>query len=569
VSYAPALFLLVHLISSIGVITLTVLFLSRHWLHRYDKLGRHTNSRQGYIALICILFLVVSGLALLRWTNVPAIRWLHAAATAVLLVDLTYHIAWRLRQQILKPISLAQSIFIPQKTQPLLNWFFVGLFTVCIISSIAIFSPAKSSSAYVNVISISHASHDDGTMLTAETCVLCHSDLTQQWGISAHRNAATDKYYQSLSTLFIEEQGVEAVRYCATCHNPIGLMQGEVDVTQARKDNSPGNQAYQARKLGVNLSISKQAAEGVTCVVCHRAAQVTGQPVNGSLQLDTHSPVISSEPFDQLILRAAPISHKEEFMPDVIHRSELCGSCHNLYSQDGKLPLEPTFDEWKASPYAQSGISCQDCHMPSVAGNRVNTGWSSSVSSHGGVPGAPSSLTSVADNASLLQNAATLELSLNPSSASQLIAVVRVTNSGAGHYLPTGSDDLRQVWLEVELRNTRENVLWSSGKLDQFGALPPDTVRFGKVLGDAKSRPIDLHRFWIATQIISDTRLSPLETRQVLYYIPVDVASQPHILTVRLLYQDVSRSFAEFALERAVPLVPVREMATSSIVVDK
>src|SRR5688572_79810 len=78
VQNSPALFLIVHFISSAAVVTLTMLFLSRHWLHRYDKLGQHPNSRQGYIALVCISLLAVSGLALLKWTNVSAIRWLHA-----------------------------------------------------------------------------------------------------------------------------------------------------------------------------------------------------------------------------------------------------------------------------------------------------------------------------------------------------------------------------------------------------------------------------------------------------------------------------------------------------------
>ena len=63
-----------------------------------------------------------------------------------------------------------------------------------------------------------------------------------------------------------------------------------------------------------------------------------------------------------------------------------------------------------------------------------------------------------------------------------------------------------------------------------------------------RGQPIDLHRIWMTTQVLTDTSLLPLETRVIPYQIPLLVtASLPVKLTVRLLYRDVSQTFAEFA----------------------
>ena len=60
---------------------------------------------------------------------------------------------------------------------------------------------------------------------------------------------------------------------------------------------------------------------------------------------------------------------------------------------------------------------------------------------------------------------------------------------------------------------------------------------------------------------MTDTTLRPLEARMIHYSIPLSPERVPLRLTVRLLYRDVSQAFAEFALDRAVPDLPTREMA--------
>ena len=76
--------------------------------------------------------------------------------------------------------------------------------------------------------------------------------------------------------------------FCAACHNPIGLMGGEVDLhamdeIKADIANNEGQQAYEARALDISLPISSLANEGVSCAVCHQSVETADEPRNGSL----------------------------------------------------------------------------------------------------------------------------------------------------------------------------------------------------------------------------------------------------------------------------------------------
>ncbi len=570
--FAPQVLLKLHLGGSVGGAVLLTFFLGRHWWSRREKIAAHRNTLQGYIALASLALLAASGLALLIWTNVPPLRWLHDGAMIILLLDLTTHMSWRVwknRWGVPTPAGQAK----PRATlRTVRKWLLGGVIAAGLVSVLAGISQVSASHALETLVPVAHASLADHALFSAQDCANCHGTITQQWRSSAHAHAATDAYYQAVTTLFIEERGAQAVQYCAICHNPIGLMQGEVDPNAAQHVASTGGAAYQARKLGIALPISDRAAEGVTCAMCHQAAQIAASPVNGSLQLAANMAVLPTNALDQLSLRAVPASHKETLLRPVIQQAELCGSCHNLRLPNNGAALEPTYDEWKASPYPGRGVTCQSCHLPQVPGAKADSSPLQTIGAHGNIPGAVSSLPGLANDLSLLQKAATLEarLTANPADPSQLTATIIITNTGAGHHLPTGANDLRQMWLELTLRDDSGQVLWSSGTLDKYGTLDPSAVQFHKVLGDANGRPIDLHRIWIATQVLTDTSLLPLETRTIPYQISLpSAAATRYTLTVRLLYRDVSQAFAEFARDGAVLDLPTREMARTEALLNR
>ena len=413
-SLAPQTLLILHLISSVGGLLPLTVFLGRHWWSRRDKISQHRNTPQGYLALMCLVLLGLSGLGLLVWTNVAALRWLHDGAMIILLLDLTLHMSWRLWKQLFSGEEQS-GVVKPRRRAPARatrQWVVGGVAAAGLVIVLVGISQAYAGHDQTTLVSVAHASLGTHNLFAAQDCATCHSAITQQWRGSMHAHAATDTYYQAVTTLFIEERGPNAVQYCATCHNPIGLMQGEVDVNAAAHVNASGGAAYQARKLGIALPISSRAAEGVTCAMCHQAAQVAATPVNGSLQLATNLTVLPTNALAQLSLRAVPDSHKETFLRPVIQQAELCGSCHNLRLPNNGAALEPTYDEWLASPYPARGQTCQSCHLPQVPGTKADSSPLQTVGAHGNLPGAPSSLPGLADDTTLLQKAATLDASL-------------------------------------------------------------------------------------------------------------------------------------------------------------
>ena len=278
----------------------------------------------------------------------------------------------------------------------------------------------------------------------------------------------------------------------------------------------------------------------------------------GGLLINTNGLALPQDAQARLELQAAPGAHRAELRPAVLREAGLCGACHNLRTPDGLL-LEPTFDEWRASRFATEGVTCQDCHMPQVSARRVDSALPSGVHAHGGQPGAPSSLAGLDAGGDLLARAASVQVS-----ASADMITVTVVNTGTGHFLPSGADDLRELWLEVSAFDASGALVWQSGGLDRYGALPADAARFGKVLGDERGQPIALHRFWQATQILQDTRLAPGQARAVTY------ASTSRVTRVfaRLRYRDVSPAFAEVTLNQPAR-VPAREIAINEFIVLK
>ncbi len=75
-------------------------------------------------------------------------------------------------------------------------------------------------------------------------------------------------------------------------------------------------------------------------------------------------------PFDKI--KPVPIgrdnkeTHKAEALP-FIRRAEFCGQCHDVTGPDG-FRLEDLFTEYRNSPAAREGVSCQDCHMGTEQG---------------------------------------------------------------------------------------------------------------------------------------------------------------------------------------------------------
>jgi len=122
--------------------------------------------------------------------------------------------------------------------------------------------------------------------------------------------------------------------------------------------------------------------------------------------------------------------------------------------------------------------------------------------------------------------------------------VVRVTNVGAGHFLPTGLTEVRQMWLEV-------NLVSDDGQETTLGRRD-----FGTVLKDASGAyPVEL---WEAVGIQSDDRIPPLGSVTATY--AVEMPSDTLASVEAVLYY---RSMPEELAKKADVANPVTRMGVA------
>jgi hypothetical protein len=111
-------------------------------------------------------------------------------------------------------------------------------------------------------------------------------------------------------------------------------------------------------------------------------------------------------------------------------------------------------------------------------------------------------------------------------------AVVRITNIGAGHYLPTGLTDFRRMWLEVTATGP-DGTETLIGKRE-----------FHTVFSDAEGNsPADV---WNAVAVVSDDRIPPREYVEDVWDATMP-AEGPLTLNATLYYRSCTEEFAEEA----------------------
>jgi hypothetical protein len=155
--------------------------------------------------------------------------------------------------------------------------------------------------------------------LEADNCGLCHQDKLRQWRESLHARAMSKGVAGQLN--FTSRSNVEA---CLACHTPRSEQRALWD------------------KEGAS---ALTRLHGIDCAGCHvRGYQRFGPR---DVKETPHGPI-----------KTLPL----------FKRSEFCIKCHQFPKGEGTVlngkPLENTYNEWLASPYAKSGQTCQSCHMP-------------------------------------------------------------------------------------------------------------------------------------------------------------------------------------------------------------
>lgn len=341
----------------------------------------------------------------------------------------------------------------------------------------------------------------------------CHSAFLEEWKVSMHAKALDDPIYRYKLDETNKATDNALGPYCETCHGPVATMSGEI------KDLA---------------AASPQSKESINCSFCHQVSG-TGEPIANTSQTMKVDGVYRAQ------LKDASSPYHPAGYSAFHETAEFCGACHNVNHPVNGLELEATYTEWKNGPYAAEGTVCQDCHMtPGPGPNKPNPGTAAA--------GGPQrdhvyTMTFAGGNVGLgdsalaeerLKAAATLEVEapevVGPGETVEIKTTI--TNSGAGHKIPTGLTDVRQMWLEVTATD-------ADGNVEVVGE-----HRFGTVLQDADGNaPVEL---WDAVAFESDDRIPPKESVTDTFETTMPDSGEVEIRAA-LYYRSCSEEMAEEA----------------------
>lgn len=320
--------------------------------------------------------------------------------------------------------------------------------------------------------------------LDPASCGACHLTQFEDWRTTIHSRSVGPGLLGQMPGLLRDDP--ETAMMCLSCHAPLAEQQPLLPTGSTLKKNQRFDMALQKH--------------GLTCAGCHvRNYQRFGPPrPDGSVE--------SAIPRDQ-----AP--HGGATRTPAFERAEFCMGCHQFEEGDralnGKL-LENTYNEWKSSPYAAQGISCQQCHMP----DRRHL-WR-------GI-----------HDPEMVKRGVTIELRTSQpryAVGERLEATLTLTNSGVGHYFP--SYVTPKVILHIELLDANGRPIAGSGQQEVVG----------------REVALDL------TREIYDTRIPPKGTYTMRYIRSIDRTGVTLKAVVMVYPDEFYRRFYEATLAGSLPM---------------
>jgi hypothetical protein len=347
-------------------------------------------------------------------------------------------------------------------------------------------------------------------------CMTCHNGLTTAsgedvsfgtlWRPSMMAHSARDPYWQAgVRREVTDHPRAQAAieNECSRCHMPMAHVE-----TQRRGGQQSifANIPSAIPAAGIDLL----AVEGVSCALCHQIKSDglgSKSSFTGGFVIETAPPQqgrqmlgpYEVEPGPRSVMRSA--TGLQPTASTHVQRSEVCATCHTLYTHalnetgeaTSEFPEQMPYQEWLQSEFRDSR-SCQSCHMPvvtellpiaSVVGqpreavsrhdfrgaNFLMLGILNRFRTELGVGARPAELDAaiLRTKAFLQSSSASLAVEGARLVAGRLEADVIVRNL-AGHKLPTAYPS-RRSWLHVTVRDGKGRVVFSSGQVERTGAI--------------------------------------------------------------------------------------------------
>jgi hypothetical protein len=333
---------------------------------------------------------------------------------------------------------------------------------------------------------------EDGRITPSVVCGTCHRDIYQMWRSSAHAEAMEDVvFFEAYRET--EARDAATARLCLGCHAPL---------TQVSPDPA----------------LSAQATwDGVSCDACHSLVSVELAP-GGARQSFEPGPVKRGP-----IRDAVSMGHETAY--SALHTSALvCAGCHEFQNGEG-TPIITTYSEWQESAAGRQGTTCQVCHMTVASADVVDPKVKrvkAEVNLHQ-MPGGHS----------LMQLNRALQVAMDAAWKDDGLGLtVRLTNTGAGHAVPTGMPG-RRVILALAVRtgdgrtSAAERVYAKIFRDGEGGVITRDGAVFGP-----------------AVRLDSDSRIKPDEVRTERFTFPVPPGASAHV-SLKLHYEHAPTGGAE------------------------
>lgn len=391
----------------------------------------------------------------------------------------------------------------------------------------------------------------------AAVCGACHQEIYKQWQTSAMARAWDDPIYRALLKRASEATDGKVDNFCTGCHTPVGLTTGKI--TSAVNRASPEETA------------ETHPMPGVDCEACHNIQARTGID-NGAYVLAPRSRGGRPTKFGP---RADAKSPYHETVYSELHtRSDFCGTCHNVTHPFNGVAIERTYDEWLESEYAEKDIGCQSCHMASFKGRAATMGPErDDVASHWFAGANTTLLSHFGDHEAaqrgreMLQSAAEVKIvdqprHLKPGELANFTVIVR--NTGAGHKLPTGFPEGREVWIDFEVIDATGKSVYRLGAVRE-GKTEPGTRNFRVHLGDKDGNEVE-YAVWAVTHIISDNRILPNgKAQSVFAFIVPDDAVGPLKVSATLRYWPFPQGLVDELVGRGKIDVKITDMTRAEL----
>ena len=292
--------------------------------------------------------------------------------------------------------------------------------------------------------------------LSANECAGCHQEFFDEWKTTIHSQAWTDPYYQ----VDLKFDGSQQI--CLNCHIPLDRQQENLVLGFRDKDKWD---PILAPNPDFDYELQQ---EGVTCAACHlKEGKILGPRGSKSAP----HPVEKIQSGNQICVRCHVVKNEGW---DVFFRFPPCGTVAEINTSNKQTFARGPSGELSVGEI--EGLGCVDCHMPLTQRPVADGFKSKQVRQHLWRGGHDPKMVSGALSVSLVEQS-------SPASKKRNFALT-LTNTGAAHYLPTGTPDRHLVatfrlldnkgaLIDEEKHTLKRTIMWRPFIIDLWDSRLP------------------------------------------------------------------------------------------------